>query len=135
MFYSRIVRITAILLCLMLPACGPKGPKTVPVSGVVTFDGKPLAKGSLMMVPEDPSLPPEGADITDGKFQCRAKPGKNNVEIRATRPPKGLRVDPTLPSKTGWEQYIPARYNNQTELRAEVSDGSQNEFQFDLKSN
>ena len=132
---SRLVLLTIVLCALCLMAgCGERGPKTVPVSGTVTFDGEPLPEGSLMFVPEDASLPPEGADIANGAFSMRAKPGKNRVEIRATRAPEGLVVDPTLPSKQGWEQYLPARYNAETELSAEVVDRGENHFEFHLKS-
>ncbi len=132
------IPLALVISCLMLSGCGSRGPKTVPVSGIVTMNGKPLPTGSLMFVPEDRSLPSEGVNIADGKFQFRAKPGKNKVEIRATRPPPGVapaNVGVKMPPGWNWVQYIPVRYNSQTELRAEVSDGGKNEFEFDLKSN
>lgn len=144
MFHVRLLALSMVALsCVMFLGCGHRGPKTAPVSGVVTLDGKPLPEGSLMFLPEDANLPAEGADIKDGKFHFLAKPGKNKVEIRATRPPlDGKAVpDPTLSTHTGikfgWEQYLPARYNSQSELRADVSDdsgGGKNKFQFALKS-
>ena len=122
-----------ILLGVAIVGCGPSGPVTVPISGTVTLDGKPLSDASIRFVPDNIKLPPEGGEIVEGKFTMRAKPGKNRVEILATRPPRGSNPAPDAPH-VGWEQYLPPRYNYQTELQAEVADSGNNEFRFNLKS-
>jgi hypothetical protein len=72
---------------LLLPGCGTKGPKPVPVSGTVMIDGKPLAGGFIRVVP-DGGRSSGGTIGTDGRFTlgCFTKddgciPGTHKVEV------------------------------------------------------
>jgi hypothetical protein len=73
------------------PGCGNRGPKPVPVSGVVTIDGKPLTCGFLRVVPEGGR--PSGSTIgPDGRFTlgCFTKndgclPGTHKVEVQGAK--------------------------------------------------
>lgn len=110
--------------------CGPAGPRTYPVSGTVTFDGKPVTQGDILFIPSDRSLGPEGGRIVDGKFAMRSKEGKCQVEITA------VEVGPNTPRVDGVPviiNYIPARYNTQSELSVEVAPSDENSFEFRLK--
>jgi hypothetical protein len=54
-------------IVLLTSGCGSKGPKPVPVSGVVMIDGKPLTVGFIRVVPEGGR--PSGGQIgADGRF-------------------------------------------------------------------
>jgi hypothetical protein len=72
--------------CLVLPGlalalltgCGESGPATVPVRGVVTYNGTPLPKGSVVFAPVDPSKCKGGTAAIgrDGRFRAATtKPG------------------------------------------------------------
>ncbi|MCS7304108.1 MAG: hypothetical protein NZ602_03235 [Thermoguttaceae bacterium] len=111
--------------------CGQKGPQTYPVSGTVTFDGQPIPEGRISFVPEDGKAAPDSAPIVQGKFQFQVKAGRHRVEIVADRPTG--KVDPVM-GMAPRESYIPACYNSQTILRAEVTPQGPNQFTFELKS-
>lgn len=119
----------ALLVCGAF-GCGSDG--MVVALGGVMFDGQPLADGAISFYPADKSVAPQGGRIRDGRFQVRCRPGKYRVEILASRPKEGAKE--ASPGMTPLEQYIPARYNDASELEAEVSTKSRQEFTFDLRS-
>ena len=75
-------------LLLLAPGCGSRGPKPVPVSGIVTIDGKPLSSGFVRVMTE--SGRSAGGQIgADGRFAlgCFTKvdgclPGTHKVEVQ-----------------------------------------------------
>jgi hypothetical protein len=101
------------------------------VTGDVTFDDTPVAEGSIKFVPDDKNLPPEGDTIKNGKYQVKLKPGRYKVEIRAIREIPGKKGP--MGTEAATEEYIPAKYNEQTELTADVGKGS-DKIDFPLKS-
>ena len=109
--------------------CGPSDPKLYPVSGTVTWNGQPLADGDILFVPVDGATVPDPGKIKDGKFSFQAQAGQKKVEIRATR--EAGPVDPVMgaPPRV---QFVPAKYNDATELTAEVKPQEKNEFTFPL---
>ncbi len=118
----------ALLTLPALVGCGDG--KTV-VSGTVTFDGQSVEVGTISFVPQDTSQASDAGKIVDGRFSVLATPGAKKVVIRASRPAEN--VAPNDPDAAALrEDYIPARYNSQTELTAELpADG---DLQFDLRS-
>jgi hypothetical protein len=92
---SRRLAKRLTILCLPLAAgallltsgCGSKGPKPVPVSGMVMIDGKPLAGGFIRVVSEG-GRPSGGTIGADGRFTlgCFTKddgciPGTHKAEV------------------------------------------------------
>jgi hypothetical protein len=117
-----------LLLALLTAAAGCGRPGTAEVTGTVRFNGQTVEDGDIVFLPADGKAPEVGK-IKDGKFQLRAKPGKNKVQIRAARPKPG-KPDPIMgATKVG---YIPAKYNTSTTLETNVSTGQKNELSFDL---
>jgi hypothetical protein len=112
--------------------CGPSGPITYPVSGTVTFNGEPIPSehnGYITFIPADPSLAPEAGTIKDGKFSFRATEGAKKVKVEASRFVGQMNTVMGLTPKV---QYIPEKYNFETELTAEVTPDGENQFKFDL---
>ncbi len=115
---------------------GSNGPVEYGASGTVTFDGQPLAEGSLLLVD------PAGTDrrafavIKDGKFSTQTTVGKKQVKITAVRadPEKMVPSGDGLSMEPGTVQYIPAQYNERTTLEIEVTDSGKNAFTFELTS-
>ncbi len=127
---SWICLIGLALSALVLGGCGSSGPETYPVSGTVTWNGKPLPEGHIIFSPVDGAVAPDAGKILDGKFTFRAQAGQKRVKIEADRE-VGPR-DPvmgTIPRQA----YIPDRYNTETVLTAEVTPTGKNEFIFDLQ--
>ena len=116
-------------LCGAMAGCKPSGPATVPVSGTVTWNGTAMLEGNIIFTPEGERGVPEFGRIKDGKYNCPVRPGKKKVEIYAER--TGGKPDPVMRSAAR-EQYLPAKYNTATQLRAEVQAGQENRFGFAL---
>lgn len=128
-YFPSVILIPAIL-GFALPGCS-HGPQTVPVSGKVTYQGKPLAFGTVMFQPE--SGPPAKAQIQpDGSFTLEtdgtpgAVVGTHQVRVACfanqapNAPPPPADREPTL-----GQPLIPIRYNNfgQSNLVVEVTEG------------
>ena len=126
-----------LLAVAALPACGPSGPRPVPVSGTVTVDGQPMAGASVMFMPQAEGQP--GVGLTDEAGKFRLTSGSSQAGVM----PGSYKVTVTLHKVTGFladkdglsggiapggirEQWlVPQRYSNpQTSgLTAEVREG------------
>jgi hypothetical protein len=120
-----------LLLALSLLAAGCSRDGKYPVSGTVTWEGHPIPTGHITFTPVDPTIGPDAGKIDNGSFRFRASPGAKKVEVFADRPLG--EPDPVM-KVVAHEQYIPRRYNEQTELTAKVEAGGRNQFDFDLAS-
>jgi hypothetical protein len=119
-----------IIFSLLANGCGPTAASTFPVEGQVTLDGKSLESGEVYFVV--PGKTPLIFAIKDGAFNGMAPAGSYRVEICAYRPrqtPVGMPGEkmPDTP-----ENYIPSRFNTQSELSATVEASKQNSVQFTL---
>jgi hypothetical protein len=111
------------------------------VSGKVTFDGQPLATGTIQFQPAGNNqgrVVSGGSVIDGGSYRIDRDAGLvpgtykvlivSHVEAKQTNesaaPGAQTRPPPEL---------IPASYNLATQLTAEVKKGEPNEFNFDLK--
>ena len=103
-----------LMLMLMLAiGCGDSrvGRLTAPVTGKVTYQGKPLGKGRIIFF--HPTGQAVGADIAaDGSFKVAAFQGNNQVAIDCREPdrpnPNPNARPPMLPGKS----LVPERYLN-----------------------
>ena len=132
------------------------------VSGVVTMDGKPLADAVVVFVPEKGN-PSTAQTDAEGKYQLAhrgnamgAIPGKHKVLITQGQPPAPeidpdadmSEIDPETEAgledvgneessnpnaNSGKKNPIPAKYNTNTTLTAEVKAG-ENTIDFKLES-
>jgi hypothetical protein len=134
---SVFVLLGAMALCAAC-GCGHRG--RAAVEGTVTLDGRPLDQGGIVFSPLSGTAgPTAGAQILDGNFAITRSggtfPGKFRVEITSARP-TGRKVAGRTGSGLIDElaQCLPARYNRDSELRAEVTDSGPNHFEFALKS-
>ena len=127
--WGRLALLVVLPASLLALGCGDG---RYPVRGTVTFDGRPVADGVISFVPDNPALASDAGRIEAGRFHVYAKPGPKRVEIRASRPVQS--PDPRDPDGPNLrEDFIPPRYNTETELTAEVT-ASHNEFRFELHS-
>jgi hypothetical protein len=124
-------------LLLLISGCGGDPLNRQAVSGKVTFKGRPLEHGKIEFSPLDGQTTLMGAAITNGEFNIPAEqglsPGKYKVMINA---PQGANLHPSGPpgSDLGPQptELIPSRYNEKSDLRAEVTKGGLNAFDFPL---
>jgi hypothetical protein len=108
-----------------------------PVQGRVTLDGRPLPGTTVAFLPDDPHGRPSFARTdAEGHYVLHAEqelagapPGRYRVRI-STYVEGNPDADPPLPAIP---ERVPARYNVNTQLEADVATG-QNVFDFHLRS-
>jgi hypothetical protein len=130
----------ALLALLSGTACGEPSDKLPrePVRGTVTFDGKPLESGTVVFLPASvQGQTQSGGMIQHGVYDIPRREGPvpgvytvvitaaaGNAAAPAGAPGKELPIP---------KQPIPARYNTKSDLKVEVKQGGDNQFNFDLK--
>ena len=118
-------------LVLLPMGCGQ--PTTYPVSGTVTYDGESLPEGYIAFVPEGPGRGGGGA-ITNGRYSVSVQAGKNRVEITASKAVPLPRGQAGMDgAKEEVRQYLPTRYNFETELRADITQATTLDYQLKSK--
>lgn len=131
MKYSLYVSILLCLFSLLAMGCNRDG--KFPVAGTVTWEGEPIPNdhnAHIIFTPVDTSLGPDAVKLeADSTFQFRSTAGEKRIEIFIDRPIG--KPDPVMKIQPH-EQYIPVRYNEQTELSATVEQGGENRFEFNL---
>lgn len=118
----------SIVVILVLPSCGgDAGPATFPVSGKVTYRGKPVTTGTIVFNPAGTGLAlVEGTIQPDGTYRLKsadgvegAAPGEYRVTVHAFTPGVGEEgVDanykppqPLVPAKYGSLDATPLTRN------------------------
>ena len=133
-------RIYIVVACsvVSLAGCSP-GEQRQSIEGAITLDGQPLQVGNITFQPESGTHGPNaGAAIDAGKYSIAAKggtfAGRFRVEITSTRPSGRMITDRDGTMVPGQEQFLPKKYNAESELHAEVKPGELNHFNFELTS-
>jgi hypothetical protein len=111
--------------------CAPEGAPRGGIHGRVTVGGKPLTRGRILFLPQNPPGPVVSAMIQDGAYQLHAEEGPlvghNRVEVEAELD-LGFPIDdeqafaqrraaPLPPNP------IPPRFNRQSTLAIEIQEG------------
>jgi hypothetical protein len=114
--------------------CGDAGNMGV-VSGTVKLDGQPVPSGTITFVPVDGMTTTAGGPIRDGHYSVKVPIAVMRVSISVPKVTgsKKLYDTPDSPEMPLTAEALPARYNEQTELKIEVKAGS-NPMDFDLTS-
>lgn len=132
-----------ILSALVLPGLaagcsgGNEGPSLAAVAGTVQYDGAPIEEGRITFRADAGAGRAYSTDIKNGAFSLEVEPGKAKVEVIASRVIPGKFGEAASPDKEPpplSEMYIPAKYNTETTLEAEVTTG-ENNIPFNLEAN
>ena len=127
----RSLFLTPVVAAVFLTGCGHSPPPLVPVKGTVTVDTQPLADGAILFL--TPGQSPETLPIKEGAFEGKVSVGDQRVvqilgyTEAAPVPMEGADVG------TSKVNYLPAKYNTASELKADVKPQGPNEFKYDLK--
>lgn len=110
------------LLAVLVAGCSD-GPKTATVTGVVKVAGKEADKGAIIFVPADGKGQPTGADIApDGRYTAKVQLGAMKVEVRVSKVAgKKALYGKDGPYREIYEEVLPARFNEKTELTLDVT--------------
>ncbi|QDU61056.1 hypothetical protein Pan216_19090 [Planctomycetes bacterium Pan216] len=112
----------------LLGGCGGGGAATVPVAGKVTFGEAPIEKGQINFYPTDRDASGEVLEVVGGKFSGTVSKGPKRVSILGFS-----ETGPEFEGKPSLEQFLPTRYNQETELTAEIPEQGDREMVFSLK--
>ena len=141
------------VLCVAAVGCTDSGPDLGEVHGKVTMDGKPLPNAIVSFTPLEGGRGSTGRTNENGEYtliyadQEGALPGKHRVRIASMPesvepqeeygsddPRYGQQSSAADYAKAGGQrETIPPRYNTESNLEEEVTDGD-NEINFDLTS-
>lgn len=139
MRFSSACLFAAVWL-LAIVGCG-SGSGRDSMEGTVTFDGQPVEKAVISFEPlPGTKSPTAGAEVVDGKFVIPTDSGtfagRFRVKITASRPTGRKIRHPIWNNMVDeTEQYLPSRYNTNSELEVNVERGAVNHFDFSLVSN
>ena len=128
----------AIAILAVLSGCGSSDRHTL--KGTVTVNNQPLQQGSIRFIPlQGTDSPSAGSEIKSGEFSVAADKGplcgSFRVEITASRKTGRKSRDRMSGEMTDiYSQFLPARYNSNSDLTAEVKAG-ENQYEFALNSN
>lgn len=121
---------------------GQKGLETAPVTGVVTYNGKPLPYGRVSFRPQAGS-PATGTIQSDGSFSLStygsgdgAIVGMHQVSITATEADAGTMAETAANTEMAVpKSMIPKKYTSfsTSDLTAEVVSDGENQFTLELK--
>src|SRR5262245_50737601 len=139
--------------CLLVAAfcfgCGKSNPLgTVPVSGKVTYNGKPVESATISFIPDGDGRPATAISATDGAYNLTtldwpgAVPGpytavvrKSDVALASTQPvtmEEALKLNNRPPPSS--KELLPAKYSDATKspLKVEVKKGAKNAIDLPL---
>jgi hypothetical protein len=110
------VRCLCAVVAIAAAGCGRSNVlPLVTVSGSVSYDGNPVADGSVMFVAPDGSTVPVVLTVTDGRYEGRVVAGKKRIEVRGMRRSKNATATtggPGADEAGVLENYIPPTYND-----------------------
>lgn len=130
---TRLFSCIALFSITLLLGCGGTNEG---VTGTVTLDGQPLPDAEVVFTPQEGGRPASAMTDAEGKYdlvytinETGAPAGKYIVRIRASKTETGEDGrDVNTP------EVVPAKYNQNSELVAEVKEGESNQFDFELES-
>ena len=132
---------------LMLAGCGQSGgEKTYRVTGIVTFQGKPVEEAAVSFIPEK-GRPASGKTDAEGKFELSTFGSKDGAIAGSHKVVIAPFSDEIMPmsGEPGYEEAqqrqkqrlstLPPKYSdpNQTPFKATVEPGGENQFTFDMQ--
>jgi hypothetical protein len=124
----------AAIVCLC-GGCNDPSNGRLEVAGSVTLDKVPLDQGVITFYDPAGNHPSSGAAIVDGTYHLPASkgllPGDYKVAIDSADA-TGETASPVQYSMSIPVSRIPAKYNGETLLSAEVTSTGANQFDFDL---
>jgi hypothetical protein len=133
------LKVFGYLLCAALMGCADADPLgRHAVSGNVTFQGQPLDQGMIEFTPENvQDGVGSGAVITAGQYSIAQQQGLPKGAYRVAIWSAGATTEaledalPGEPSVVAAER-IPAKFNLDSELTVRVTDGPEQQFDFEL---
>jgi hypothetical protein len=121
------------LLAFSLVGCS-RGPIKVEVTGMVTYQGKPIELGNITFEPIDKHFQPDGKEIRDGIYHVKVPIGQALVSISGVKKVGEVKASsaPDSPVRPKYEEFVPKKYSREPEIIADIKADTK-ELNFDLK--
>jgi hypothetical protein len=107
-----------------------------PITGIVTFQGKPLDQGTIEFAPAAGQKTYSGGEIKNGQYSLPAAQGlePGAYDVRITSNEGGVSSADEMPGEvsTPPKQRIPPEFNTETTLKVEVKASGENKFDFTI---
>ena len=130
---NRVLLVLSATIAVgLLIGCGPSGPDTYTSTGKVTFEGQPVTEGEFIFRAVDGASGSWEGRIENGSYKLRTTVGAKRVEITARRKVEGAPAAASGEPAISFESYIPEKYNEKSELTANVTPEGPNSFDYDL---
>lgn len=134
---TKLQRLTAMgaLAVLVTLGCGKGDVRRAIVQGKVTFKGQPIEKGQIRFVIDN--RPTAMGEVNKGMYKIDhlggVPVGSGKVEIEGFEDTKNV-VFTSIDGKKTVEakQFLPAKFNEKSELKVEITASGPNEKNFDL---
>jgi hypothetical protein len=103
------------------------------VSGTVKYDNALVEDGFIDFISADGKAPTAGSPIQSGQYSAKVPVGNTQVKISMAKVIGKKKIYPTpdSPERPIKAEALPAKYNEKTELRYQVTPGTQTK-DFDL---
>jgi len=136
-------RAAVVAICgfglLLSVGCGPtNNTGRYGITGVVTFQGKPLDRGTIEFAAEPGGNAAGGAMIQDGRYSVPEshglRPGVYRVRLYSSAA-SSAGPAPQFPGESGppAKERIPPQYNSKSTLTAKVTEDGPNEFNIEIR--
>lgn len=125
----KLANLLLAIVVLLVAGCD-NGPRLLPIFGTVSFEGKPVEKGTIEFIPTDgTSGPSTGGSIKAGQYEVAAAhgPRKDGVyQVRITALKKTGKTIANIMQAGGppmelEDNFIPPRYNVDSTLKVTVT--------------
>jgi hypothetical protein len=131
----RVRRYIAFGLLFALAGCGDGAPPSVPVEGVVTLDGKPLAEATVALSPQRATNPGPYSAPTDatGHFVFDGGVAVGDYFVTITTVKAAPYVPEGTPAPPPQKEIVPSAYSGGTMTLTVPAEGAA-ASNFDIKS-
>ena len=125
----KSVRILIAVLTVLVAGCN-SGPRLLRVFGAVSFEDKPIEKGTIEFIPVDGTSGPSfGGSIKEGRYEVAAAHGAREggaYQVRITALKKSGKTVPNIFRSGGpplelEDNFIPPKYNCKSTLKVVVT--------------
>ncbi|HEY1068519.1 MAG TPA: hypothetical protein VGE52_20515 [Pirellulales bacterium] len=121
-----------VLAAFVSTGCGKGGPEMYTIAGQASYKDQPIADGEIILRPKDARGKAYAAKIEGGRFTVETTGGPKTVEIVGYRETGKFSTANPGEKTPVREMYIPKKYNEKTELVADIKAG-QSTLDFPLK--
>jgi hypothetical protein len=137
LYYQAAFAIASLWLISGCGGRGYEGGQRAEVKGKVTFDGEPVTKGALNLIPIGHQGNKVSVPIKDGAYAISEATGPNfgkyRVEVYYFKPLNAATATADAEAASATQQVIPPQFNSQSTLELDVN-AAKMEKAFDLSS-